>query len=48
MTFQIMRKIINSWKLNNSKKTSNTKSKTDMSYNLNSALKNSKLIEMKL
>lgn len=33
---------------NNLKKTSNTKSKTDMSYNLNSALKNSKLIEMKL
>ncbi len=33
---------------NNLKKISNTKSKTDMSYNLNSALKNSKLIEMKL
>ena len=30
------------------KKTSNTKSKTDISYNLNSALINSKLIEMNL
>jgi len=33
---------------NNLKKTSNTHSKTDLSYNLNSALKNSKLIEMNL
>jgi hypothetical protein len=44
----ISENLYNFEEVNNIKKTSNTHTKTDLSYNLNSALINSKLIEMNL